>query len=91
MGGEGAGAARSPRANSRLSTSRPAAEKEFTLPLPKLDAQPGVDYRLNVSFTLKAPTLWAPKGHEIAWDQFELPVTAPARRIRLRPSPRYSM
>jgi len=27
------------------------------------------EYFLNLSLTLKNPTLWAPKGHEIAWQQ----------------------
>src|SRR6266545_4938097 len=53
----------------------PLEEKEFTLALPKLDPQPGVEYLLNVSFALKADTIWAARGHEIAWDQFPLPVS----------------
>jgi len=53
----------------------PGQEKEFNLPMPKIDAQPGVEYWLNVSFALKHETAWAPLGHEIAWDQFALPVS----------------
>jgi beta-galactosidase len=53
----------------------PREEKEFTIPMPKIDAQPGVEYWLNISFTLKHETSWAPLGHEIAWDQFALPVS----------------
>ncbi|MBS1854255.1 MAG: DUF4981 domain-containing protein [Acidobacteria bacterium] len=55
----------------------PREEKEFTLPLPKIDPAPGVEYWLNVTFTLKHETAWAPAGHEIAWDQFALPVSKP--------------
>src|SRR5665811_2076119 len=55
----------------------PREEKEFTLPMPKIDAQPGVEYWLNISFALKHETSWAPLGHEIAWDQFALPVSKP--------------
>ncbi|MDX2150077.1 MAG: glycoside hydrolase family 2 TIM barrel-domain containing protein [Bryobacteraceae bacterium] len=51
----------------------PRAEKEITLPLPKWQAKPGEEYFLNVSYSLKAATAWAPAGHEIAWDQFPLP------------------
>jgi beta-galactosidase/evolved beta-galactosidase subunit alpha len=29
--------------------------------------------RLNLTFTLAQDTAWAPKGHEVAWAQFELP------------------
>jgi beta-galactosidase len=55
----------------------PGEEKEFNLPMPKIDAQPGVEYWLNFSFALKHETAWAPLGHEIAWDQFALPVSKP--------------
>jgi beta-galactosidase len=57
------------------------SEKEFTVALPKVDPQPGVEYWLNVSFRLKHATSWAPLGHEIAWDQFQLPWSAPAPRF----------
>ena len=50
----------------------PREEKEYTIELPKIDPAPGVEYWLNVSFTLKQETRWAPAGHEIAWDQFAL-------------------
>ena len=56
----------------------PGAEREYTLALPKTAARPGVEYWLNLSFTLKADTTWAPKGHEIAWEQFALPGALPA-------------
>jgi beta-galactosidase len=32
------------------------------------------EYMLNISFVLKEDTLWAEKGHEIAFEQFLLPV-----------------
>ena len=51
----------------------PREEKEFSLALPKVDPQPGVEYFLNISFKLKHETSWAPAGHEIAWDQFAMP------------------
>ena len=50
--------------------------------------QPGVEYWLNISFVLKHDTPWAPKGHEIAWDQFALPVERAARRSSSRRRPR---
>ena len=51
----------------------PRAEKEFTLPLPKIEPAARRGVLLNVSFRLKQATRWAPVGHEIAWDQFALP------------------
>src|SRR5579884_43332 len=56
----------------------PGAEKEFQLLLPRFQADPGVEYWLNTSFVLKHDTSWAPRGHEIAWDQFPLPMHSPA-------------
>jgi beta-galactosidase len=56
----------------------PQAEKEYQLSLPAIAPEPGAEYFLNCSFVLKHDTLWASKGHELAWDQFALPVTAPA-------------
>ena len=50
----------------------PTEEKEYKLAVPRVQPQAGVEYWLNISFVLKRDTLWAPKGHEIAWDQFLL-------------------
>jgi beta-galactosidase len=57
---------------------QPGQEKDYTLPLPKLATKPGVEYWLNISFTLKHDTPWAARGHEIAWDQFALPASSSA-------------
>jgi beta-galactosidase len=35
--------------------------------------QPGVEYRITVRSLLKKDELWAKAGHEVAWDQLELP------------------
>ncbi len=59
----------------------PQQEKEYKLALPRIQAQPGVEYFLNLSFVLKAATPYAPTGHEIAWDQFPLPLSAVAPRF----------
>lgn len=54
------------------------AEKEYNLPLPKMESKPGTEYWLNISFALKHDTSWAARGHEIGWDQFALPASSPA-------------
>lgn len=46
----------------------------FTKPL----LQPGTEYFLNISFRLANDTKWADKGHEVAWEQFELKYNVPA-------------
>lgn len=57
---------------------KPGEEKEYAIPLPKIQPQPGVEYWLNLSFVLKAAAPYAAQGHEIAWEQFLLPVAAAA-------------
>ncbi len=58
----------------------PRQERDFSLALPALAAEPGAEYWLNVSFRLKGDARWAKKGHEVAWEQWKLPVevSAPA-------------
>ncbi len=63
------------------------AEKQFTLPLPKLAVKPGAEYLLNLSFTTKADASWAKRGHEIAWEQFPLPVSAEAPKLDVSKAP----
>ena len=58
------------------------AEREYTLALPNIKPEPGIEYWLNISFHLKHATDWAPRFHEIAWDQFALPISAPAPRFQ---------
>lgn len=38
---------------------------------------PGAHYFLKVSMRLKEDKPWAPKGYEMAWEQFRLPAAAP--------------
>jgi len=47
----------------------------FTLPEPK----PGAEHRLEISFRLPRERPWAPAGHEVAFEQLELPVEVPLR------------
>ena len=53
-------------------------QKDLTLPLPSIAPEPGAEYFLTLSFALKADGRWAKRGHEIAWEQWKLPVAAPA-------------
>ncbi len=59
----------------------PHEEKEFTVPLPEIEPEPGVEYWLNLSFALKNDLPWAAKGHEISWEQFKLPFHSPAPQM----------
>ncbi len=42
--------------------------------LPRIVAEPGVEYLLHVRFRTRAATAAVPAGHEVAWDQLALPV-----------------
>lgn len=57
----------------------PRQQRTIALGLPAVPAEPGVEYLLNLSFALKHEMPWAPRGHEIAWEQWPLPPTAPAK------------
>ena len=56
----------------------PKQKHQFTIPFKKLDLKPGAEYWLKISFALAENTLWADKGHIVAWDQFKLPFETPA-------------
>ena len=45
---------------------------EFPLSVKPFTREPGVEYRLDLSFRLKDATKWAAKGFEIGWEQLPL-------------------
>ncbi len=59
-------------------TLAPQHSDTITLPLPRLDVPPGAEAVLTVRFTQAEATFWAEAGHEIAWEQFAMPVKSPA-------------
>ncbi len=46
----------------------PLSEKTYELPVDEMED--AGEYAINVSFVLKEDTLWAPRGHEIAYGQY---------------------
>ena len=50
----------------------PLSRQVVRIPLQRPQPVPGKEYRLNFSSVLAADEIWAPKGHEVSWDQFEL-------------------
>ncbi|HYT76351.1 MAG TPA: glycoside hydrolase family 2 TIM barrel-domain containing protein [Vicinamibacterales bacterium] len=69
----------------------PRAERTFTLPLPAHlpAARPAArkkEYWLNIRFVTRTDTMWATKGHELGWEQWELPVPAGAPAAPERPA-----
>ncbi len=45
------------------------------------DPTPGAEYYLTIRFTLAEDTPWASQGHEVAWEQFHVPVSGEARPV----------
>ena len=56
----------------------PGASRELRIPVKAFVPQPGVEYFLELTFTLNHKTPWGDAGHEIAWDEFKLPDSTPA-------------
>ena len=54
----------------------PGQSEQVTIPNELPSPEPGVEYWLNVSLRLAEDAPWADKGHEVAWAQFALPVSA---------------
>jgi len=65
---------------SKLSVA-PQEEREVNIPFRKPSLQAGSEYWLKVVFALAEDTLWAERGHVVAWDQFKIPFDVPAARV----------
>ena len=57
----------------------PGAGKSITIPIKRFKPAAGAEYWLRVGFRLSKDTLWAKKGHEVAWEQFKIPFNAPPK------------
>lgn len=59
----------------------PRESKVVQVPFDPVTPVPGVEYFLDLSFRLKYDTSWARQGHELAWEQFQLPLGAPVSSL----------
>ncbi|MDX2190345.1 MAG: glycoside hydrolase family 2 TIM barrel-domain containing protein [Bacteroidota bacterium] len=50
-----------------------AEEKELKIPIDKITTEPGHEYWIHIFIKTKKSSIWAEKGHEIAYDQFLIP------------------
>ncbi len=62
--------------------TRPGRADPILIPFSRPLVAPGAECFLTLRFTLAAATSWAEAGHEVAWEQFQVPVGAalPAAR-----------
>src|SRR5690606_5675354 len=51
----------------------PGDTAELRIPFRKITPQPGEESFVELSFRLKEDASWAEAGHEIAWDEFQIP------------------
>ena len=63
----------------------PNTAKKINLPVNIPEITAGKEYRLEFVARLKEKTIWAPKGHIVAWEQIELPW----KKIEVLPYPTY--
>lgn len=61
----------------RLATA-PGQSQEISLGVKRVDRKPDAEYFLKITFALAADAAWAPKGHIVAWDQFQMGHASPA-------------
>ena len=57
--------------------AHPGDSADVTVPFAAPVVRPATEYWLRLSFKLAKDTLWAQKGHEVAWEQFKLPIAVP--------------
>ena len=58
----------------------PGGSLPVTLPITKPEMSSGAECYLTIRFTLRKATAWANAGHEIGWEQFLMPFSAPAKQ-----------
>jgi beta-galactosidase len=69
----------------------PLSRESVRIPYTQPSIEAGKEYRLTLSSTLKKDELWAPAGHEVAWEQLELPWRLRAEPPeQVLPAPSYS-
>lgn len=61
----------------------PQASKEFTVPIGNLKPQAGTEYFVNFNVTTVEKEPLIPIGHEIACDQFHLPIESPKKAFKI--------
>jgi beta-galactosidase len=69
----------------------PHRSRVVTLSLPRIQPEPGAEYFLRLSFSLREATSLLASGHEVAWEQFKLPVFKSALQMEIQEFPSVSL
>ncbi len=59
-------------------TLAPKQTQKIQIPFTRPEPKAGAEYWLKVTFALAEDASWAPAGHIVAWDQFQMPFEVPA-------------
>ncbi len=65
----------------------PQTTASITLPLAPPDLQPGEECFLRISFLARKATPWCEAGHEVAWEQFAMPIKSKAGKATRAKTP----
>ncbi len=57
----------------------PGRNKVISVPFKKPNLVAGAEYWLRLNVRLNHNTLWAPKGYNVAWQQFKIPYAVPSK------------
>lgn len=72
-----------PIANGSIANQQipPHKSKQVGIAYPNINLLEGAEYYLTVSFKTKGVSELIPKGYEVAWEQFQLPMAKPAKLL----------
>jgi beta-galactosidase len=70
---------------------KPGDKQEIIVPYSKPNIEPNTEYHLKMTSSLKNDTIWAEKGHIIAWDQFRVPLETPKETISSKKIPKVEL
>jgi beta-galactosidase len=72
--------------------TQPLSKELIHIPYTQPTLEAGKEYRILLTSSLKKDEIWAPAGHEVAWDQLELPWfhKPEPKQIANLPAPTYS-
>ena len=69
----------------------PYQNQIINLKLPEFQPEPGVEYFLMIKAVTNQKKSLVQKGHEVAWDQFKLPIYKAAEKIDISKSPKLKL